>query len=815
MAVGLCPEDCVCSGDTQVACQRLGLQRIPPSLPQAVTTLDLTDNAIRRITVESLVPIRGVVNLKLKQNQIEIIEEGAFHVTDALQTLDISSNRLHTVHQGTFSGAQNLLNLNLSDNQLSQIDGAFAEMSKLTRLELQNNHIRRLTQFTFRDLVSLRHLVLSGNQISHIGRRAFTNLEKLMYLVIKNNPLANIDNMEFSSNLLSYVDISESGLRYVPRGLPNSIRYLQLRRNNMTTIMRRDFQSCPYISILVLDENGLQHIEEGTFEPMINLQQLWLNGNRLVRIPHPLPKSLRRLLMDSNQLGVLINEFPAGSQMSTLSLMGNNISYISPDAFHNLAQLKSLDLSNNRIQNLYSDTFINSSQLGILQLAKNPMRYFYSGCFRGLTSLRTLTLAYDPHNVTMAEDIFEDLGRLKKMDLDSSPGLVRRIFGSQSLISGLHAVEDLSMQSTDLTHVPRELPNFFPNLLIFHLTSTRWHCDRSMIWFKDWLQNTNVRIEKKFEIKCFTPRNLHGRPIAKLEDSDFIPTTSTQRTTTLKQLFPPVPSPSSPPRTSRHQNHNEVLPSELVTPQDSGRWAPGLQTSLDGGFHFEGEPTSDPFNFDDASGFGSEDGDEDEGWGEVLGGNSNGQPEGDAHRAPATPPSEAARPSSGLPYGHNYDGESTRYRPGTGNRDDLLIRTLPKHTTHFPLEPGADAERADNSSDDGYNDKYGPSSLLVIIAATVSALVFLAIIVTGVVVGVKRHKEKKEVYQNAIKYQQRNDVLYFMPQGQMTNVTVNGTEGTPTESVPTTSTSREQMQLVPGRDINHEGPLRVYKWEDF
>lgn len=802
VTLALCPEECTCSGDTQVSCQGLSLIRIPPSLPQQVTTLDLTDNSIRRITIESLVPVRGVVNLKLKQNEIDSIEEGAFHVTDHLQTLDLSSNKLKSIHQGTFTGAQTLLHLDLSNNQLEHVDGAFAEMSQLTRLDLQNNHIKGLSQFTFRDLVSLRYLLLSSNQIAHVDRRAFTNLIKLMYLVLKDNPVGSADNFEFTSNFLSYVDFSECGLRYVPRGLPNSIRYLQLRRNNMTSIQRRDFQTCPYISILVLDENGLLDIEEGTFAPMIYLQQLWLNGNKLVRIPAPLPKSLQRVLMDANQLGAITSEFPENSQINTLSLMGNNISYIAPDAFHRLTMLKSLDMSNNQIQNLYSKTFINSTQLRTLQMAKNPLRYFYSGCFHGLRNLRILTLAYDPNNVTMAGDSFDDLVRLKKMDLDSSPGIVRSIFDSRELIDGLHSVEDLSMQSTDLTHVPTDFPTYFPNLLIFHLTSTRWHCDRSMIWFKDWLQNANVRIEKKFEITCFTPRSLHGRPIAKLEDSDFIPTTSTQRTTTLRQLFPPVPSPSSPPRTSRHQNHNEVLPSEFVTPHDIGKWEPHLPTSIDKGFDFEGRPTSDPydpFNFDETSGYDPED-EDDEFFDESAAGRTKnpGSPEGDSRINSGTSNNGNSQWSSS-PLPHGYKG----YGVPNGNLgEDLQIRTLPKHTTEFPLIP----QGRPNKNGDNYDPKYGPTSLLVIIAATVSTLVFLAIVITAVVIAIKRH-QKKEVYQNAIKYQQRNDVLYFMPQQTQ--------EGTPTESVPTTSTSREQMQLVPGRDINHEGPLRVYKWEDF
>ena len=88
----------------------------------------------------------------------------------------------------------------------------------------------------------------------------------------------------------------------------------------MSVINVRDLSECPYVSILVLDENGITFIEDGTFQPMIYLQQLWLNGNKLTKIPFPLPASLQRLLMDANHLGAISNVFPPiNSKLNTLS----------------------------------------------------------------------------------------------------------------------------------------------------------------------------------------------------------------------------------------------------------------------------------------------------------------------------------------------------------------------------------------------------------------------------------------------------------------------------------------------------------------
>jgi len=66
----------------------------------------------------------------------------------------------------------------------------------------------------------------------------------------------------------------------------------------------------------------------------------------------------------------------------------------------------------------------------------------------------------------------------------------------------------------------------------------------------------------------------------------------------------------------------------------------------------------------------------------------------------------------------------------------------------------------------------------------------------------------------------KKDVLYFMSPRSSAKQNNTNYDKTTTETVvvvtpggkkPTT----EVMALVSGRDINHEGPLRVYKWEDF
>jgi len=143
------------------------------------------------------------------------------------------------------------------------------------RLDLRNNYLTSLTEFTFRDLSGLRYLFLTNNRVYRIERRALRLLRQLLYLVLRGNPLTDLERMHFHTpSALSYIDMSECGLTAVPRGLPESLRYVQLRRNNFTVLATDSFAQCPQVNILVLDENRIHTIHNATFTTMPHLQQV-------------------------------------------------------------------------------------------------------------------------------------------------------------------------------------------------------------------------------------------------------------------------------------------------------------------------------------------------------------------------------------------------------------------------------------------------------------------------------------------------------------------------------------------------------------
>jgi len=530
-AVADCPDNCVCvNASGHVTCDGAGLTGVPVGrLPGAVSLLDLSRNELA--VIDTLRGLDGVVELRLRQNNITVLHRGSLdHVAGSLEVLDLSKNNLTRLEPGALNVATQLLHVDLSGNQLSDVDGAFDGLLQLSRLDLRQNRLTAVTSSTLSGLDNLRYLRLDDNRISVVDSRAFVTLDRLMYLVLRGNPLGAVSRFHFSSEQLSYIDLSDCGLERFPVGLPRSVRYLQLRMNRLQTLSGRDLVDiAAELNILVLDENQLEHIDNDTFQTAANLQQMWLNGNRLRAIPRSLPVGLERLFIDSNRLQSLtVEDFPpplSGTrQLTTLSVMSNQISVVSGDALASLSQLSSLDLAANQLQKLNADTFVGNGRLRVLTLSKNPLEEFGERCMKGLDELETLSLAYIPTvEVKLTEDAFGDrLSSLRKLDLTSSPGLVRAVMKSDVALTALGAVQDLVLLGSELETLSEDFLDVFPSLAVLHLSSTRWRCDVLMLWFRNWLLLASIHVEPaRDQIVCASPPQVRGRAITSLSDDDF------------------------------------------------------------------------------------------------------------------------------------------------------------------------------------------------------------------------------------------------------------------------------------------------------
>ena len=178
-----------------------------------------------------------------------------------------------------------------------------------------------------------------------------------------------------------------------------------------------------------------------------------------------------------------------------------------------------------------------------------------------------------------------------------------------------------------------------------------------------------------------------------------------------------------------------------------------------------------------------------------------------------------------------------RVPPAIGNRNGYVeIRTAPSDVSHQLLRttilPANDQSKSSSSSIS--------ATMLVIVAGVIlSTIVVIAVVITIIVLGSRKCRDKRKPTRNgnmngippekkAIQYQHKDNTLYFMAANtepgptpapmQPNNNTgsmrsVKSSKGS--KNSKSNGTSKERMALVSGRDVNHEGPLKMYKWDDF
>ncbi|XP_044765323.1 carboxypeptidase N subunit 2 [Coccinella septempunctata] len=204
------------------------LEHLPTGPLKKVVDLDLRENNIQMLRNKSFAHITSVETLNISFNAIKSIETNSFSRLDRIIVLDLSYNRLTTIEKTTFKKNERLKSLYLSHNYLRKIKGISSDSLEL--LDLNFCEINSLTQYSLTNLPALTELHLVRNQISHIP----DNIEAphLVYLDISYNDISSLNNATFAS------------LR--------SLRFLVLSGNKLTTLDPKFF---PQVIDLSIEDN--------------------------------------------------------------------------------------------------------------------------------------------------------------------------------------------------------------------------------------------------------------------------------------------------------------------------------------------------------------------------------------------------------------------------------------------------------------------------------------------------------------------------------------------------------------------------------
>ncbi|KAM9377717.1 leucine-rich repeat-containing protein 4C-like [Pholidichthys leucotaenia] len=247
-----CPSVCSCSNQfSKVICTRRGLRDVPDGISTNTRYLNLQENLIQVIKVDSFKHLRHLEILQLSKNHIRKIELGAFNGLASLNTLELFDNRLTTIP-----------------------NGAFEYLSKLKELWLRNNPIESIPSYAFNRVPSLRRLDLGElKRLSYISEGAFEGLNNLRYLNL------GMCNLKEIPNLIPLVKLDE----------------LEMSGNQLSVIRPGSFKGLIHLQKLWMMHAQIQTIERNSFDDLQSLVELNLAHNNLTLLPHDLFTPLHHL----------------------------------------------------------------------------------------------------------------------------------------------------------------------------------------------------------------------------------------------------------------------------------------------------------------------------------------------------------------------------------------------------------------------------------------------------------------------------------------------------------------------------------------
>ncbi|XP_069007083.1 podocan [Embiotoca jacksoni] len=278
------------------------LSVVPKGLPRNLVLLHLEKNSILSIPGDALTSVRNLEYLLLHNNRLRSrsIHPAAFQGLKKLHTLHMYNNLLERVPRGLPRRAKTLMllhnliseisrndlsllytltELNLSYNKLTSGKvhrEAFRKLRVLEKLDLSGNTLHSMPLGLPR---SLQVLQVKNNQLNSIPDGALTGMEKLRKLILSDNQLK-LNSvyqgawMELSA--LTTLDLSGNQMSHIPSDLPESLEYLYLQSNRISSVPASAFEGTPNIKGIFLRLNRLSvdSVDESSFAHLSNLQVL-------------------------------------------------------------------------------------------------------------------------------------------------------------------------------------------------------------------------------------------------------------------------------------------------------------------------------------------------------------------------------------------------------------------------------------------------------------------------------------------------------------------------------------------------------------
>ncbi|XP_009880107.1 PREDICTED: reticulon-4 receptor-like 2 [Charadrius vociferus] len=159
----------------------------------------------------------------------------AFRNLSSLTTLSLEGNHIEAIGRDSLKDLETLYNLNLRKNRIWIIqNGAFTKLLRLGMLNLGHNFIADLPNQLFDGLIQLKTMHLEANRITAVDC-TFRHLLNLRNLYLNNNQISSI---------------SDSAFSYL-----NKLHFLHLSKNNLSSLPIRLLAELPKLKYVFLSHN--------------------------------------------------------------------------------------------------------------------------------------------------------------------------------------------------------------------------------------------------------------------------------------------------------------------------------------------------------------------------------------------------------------------------------------------------------------------------------------------------------------------------------------------------------------------------------
>ncbi|XP_078033298.1 artichoke [Augochlora pura] len=408
-----------------------GLKAVSHYLDRPVDELILENNNLPSLPGKVFATLR-VLRLMLRNNRLERVSSGWLEgLHDSLLELFVVEPDLRSLPVDSLENLQGLEAVTLQSRVMKKLP-KFSGLPKLRYLQINSPALLELAPRNFRDLPSLEQLhVFGSSRLIRLEAGLFRGLPRLELVNITDcgvhwvHPRTMIDLPELKELSLvgnSIVDAGMIGRASVD--LP-SLSVIRLDRNRINRLDEGAFTDLPVLSRLSLSRNHITEVFAGAFQRMPALKTMDLNHNLIHRIhPEFFPRrpgsSLEEFWLIDNDLSHVselrsimealpilklldvshnqIEEIPFGAlrghpTLERLHLDHNRVAFLQRETFTAMPALRELRLKNNSLSNLLETPFWNLPALKGLDLSGNYFRHIEPRLLANLPSLRRLDMS--------------------------------------------------------------------------------------------------------------------------------------------------------------------------------------------------------------------------------------------------------------------------------------------------------------------------------------------------------------------------------------------------------------------------------------